>query len=886
MELQEISARIRAGNTLAVACRVAVVAGFSFAGSLGAQTVQVYDIPSGGSPSPLFGAQPFTQRLVDFEEIGLRPMPSSDCADCAPLPQPIDCRSSPDSLAIDAFLKQPLSTLPTRLANTTKPNPWAAKIATCVRPLGTTAMEGRPPGEWFSHQRWDEFQPQVYAVTMQAGARTNTGLRDSEQLHGYRTGEFGPGGLYHNTTGFPGFDGTTRGIEVRLHPNMPVQNPNSVWTFDGTLPYKVLMARTGETILLRHYDGLPIDAAANNGFGANTLSTHLHNGHNPGESDGFPHVFFFPGQFYDYVWPMVLARHDKVNTSATDVRAGRPDPSQPDGIRRVRGDYRETASTLWFHDHMLDFTAQNVYKGNAAAINIYSAIDRGNESFNCNYANAANPNLCLPSGSVLPWGNRDYDHNIMIADKATDRRGQLWFNTTNLDGFVGDIPTVNSKYKPYMEVRARKYRFRILNGSIARYYKLALVDQTGKTVPFYMIGNDGNIMEHAIPFDGTAGTQRGVLPTLAIAERYDIIVDFSTFTEGQRLYLVNLMEHKTGRGPEAKAVPLAAAFNGTYVGDPVVGRILEFRVKAYSGVDTSMNPADYVPGRRKMIERNTFTTAELATAPARTFTFGRSGGTDNRPWVVKTDGGASLSFEPNRLTAEPTRGGSAEKWTFVNGGGGWSHPIHVHFEEGHVISRDGLPPPVWERWARKDVFRVGPEVDSSVQMTVAYRFSEFNGSYVEHCHNTMHEDHAMMVRYDIKNPNQKIVVPTPFPDWDGVYYQPTVLEKFGDTDADYVPDDRDNCLTRPNPRQTDADADGYGNQCDADLNNDGLANAKDLDLLNALLAPAAGANALPVDAVRSGCPQCDLNDDGSVNLSDIDLLKGLLGLPLGPAAGK
>jgi len=63
--------------------------------------------------------------------------------------------------------------------------------------------------------------------------------------------------------------------------------------------------------------------------------------------------------------------------------------------------------------------------------------------------------------------------------------------------------TVNFLYKPFMEVRARKYRFRILNGCVSRYVKLALVDSRGNAVPFHLIANDGNIMEHSVAFDGT-----------------------------------------------------------------------------------------------------------------------------------------------------------------------------------------------------------------------------------------------------------------------------------------------------------------------------------------------------------------------------------------------
>ena len=164
--------------------------------------------------------------------------------------------------------------------------------------------------------------------------------------------------------------------------------------------------------MMRHYNALPINPEANRGFGLHTITTHEHNGHNPAESDGFANAFFFPGQFYDYRWPLQLAGYDTINTSATDPKAAFPcapgeqlwvndaNPGLKDcvnGSIKIRGDWRETMSTHWFHDHMLDFTAQNVYKGNAVMMNYYSALDRGNEAINDGV------NLKMPSGSAMPW---------------------------------------------------------------------------------------------------------------------------------------------------------------------------------------------------------------------------------------------------------------------------------------------------------------------------------------------------------------------------------------------------------------------------------------------------------------------------------------------------
>ncbi|MHC8334453.1 multicopper oxidase domain-containing protein [Pseudomonas sp. LB3P25] len=811
-----------------------------------------FNYPTNGKPSPLYGAQPFTQQLVLFEEFGPEKLdPTTPAAPLGfppaaigPLPQqdPTSAaRSAPPSAALDAFLRQPgLTPFPSLYSNVIDRNPWQKQIEFFLnRRIGSSA-EGRPPGKGWSHQRWNEFYPQMAYKTVQTGARLNTGGRDSRQMHRYAVGEFGPGGLYHNVAGIPATDGTAKGVDARFHPKMPIQNHNSVWTFDGTLPPKLLMVRYGQPTLMRHYNGLPIDPSANMGFGLHTITTHEHNGHTPAESDGYANAFFFPGQFYDYRWPIQLAGYDSINTKAEDPRAAFPCapgetlwtndliPSRKTcdhGTIKIRGDWRETMSTHWFHDHMLDFTAQNVYKGNAAMMNYYSALDRGNESVNDGV------NLRLPSGSALPWGNRDYDVNLLFADKAWDKNGQLWFNPFNTDGFLGDQVLVNWQWKPILDVRARSYRFRMLNGSVSRFFKLALVREIKGTsgefqgpagsgvsyarVPFHMIANDGNIMEHSVPFDGSMDldadgdkqNHNAILPTLGIAERFDIIVNFSKngIKPGDKLFFVNLLVHEDGKGPE-EPVSLANVLSEKYKavikqtskgpkwedGDPAVGKVLQLNVKAYTGQDLAMDPAAYEPAKPgkaeglvmiplKIHRDNAADKVLLAKARHRTFTFGRSDGTDEAPWTVKTDGGFGFHMDPRRLNTAtqlasgPTDAGAAgfgtlEVWNIKLGGEGWSHPVHVHFEEGIILSRGGKAPPEWEKWARKDVYRIGSEKDGLDSVEMAISFREFAGTYMEHCHNTQHEDNSMLLRWDIEKPGQFQLMPTPLPSWDGVRY--------------------------------------------------------------------------------------------------------------------
>ncbi|MDH5255560.1 MAG: dockerin type I domain-containing protein, partial [Gammaproteobacteria bacterium] len=91
---------------------------------------------------------------------------------------------------------------------------------------------------------------------------------------------------------------------------------------------------------------------------------------------------------------------------------------------------------------------------------------------------------------------------------------------------------------------------------------------------------------------------------------------------------------------------------------------------------------------------------------------------------------------------------------------------------------------------------------------------------------------------------------------------------------DGVVDDLDNCTLVANPGQCDSDGDGYGNHCDADLNNNGTVNAQDSVLIRAALGqPSVGPVFNPAD----------LNCSGSVNAQDNVLFRRLVGQPPGPS---
>jgi FtsP/CotA-like multicopper oxidase with cupredoxin domain len=541
-------------------------------------------------------------------------------------------------------------------------------------------------------------------------------------------------------------------FQPRFHPDLPDQDPLKLWTFNGTIPPKLLLGRYGEPILFRHYNRLPFDIRQNGGFGRHTISTHEHNGHHGAENDGFTGAFFYPGQFYDYHYPIVLAGLKTINTSASDPRAGGPDDNG--GIMKVSGDWHETMSTHWFHDHMFSFTSQNVYKGNAGMFNIYSALDRGNEEINDGI------NLRLPSGTAKSWGNLDYDVNLMLADKAWDEDGQLFFDIFQDDGFLGDRITVNLAYKPYFEVERRKYRFRILNGAVARFFKIALSDAS----PMIQIANDDNLLPKPVTL-----TQ---LDEQGIAERYDIVIDFSRYKVNDRVWMVNLAEHLNGKKP-FRLLSIAEALSGKSL-DPGVGKFLEFRiVRDPVQPDKSRVPSTLIPN------------PDLSKIPVvreRVFEFGRDARqtskdavtTGEGPWGIATDRNINLASKFlaanfGRVSAAP-RYGTREIWHLKNDGGGWDHPIHIHFEECQTLARDGKARniPEAER-GRKDVWRLRTSSD----VTITLQFRDFAGMFMEHCHNTTHEDFAMLLRWEIDDKGAPYVrpLPTPIPRPQGVQFQ-------------------------------------------------------------------------------------------------------------------
>ncbi|MCC7259187.1 MAG: hypothetical protein IT486_12555 [Gammaproteobacteria bacterium] len=99
-----------------------------------------------------------------------------------------------------------------------------------------------------------------------------------------------------------------------------------------------------------------------------------------------------------------------------------------------------------------------------------------------------------------------------------------------------------------------------------------------------------------------------------------------------------------------------------------------------------------------------------------------------------------------------------------------------------------------------------------------------------------------------------------------------------DADADGAHDGKDNCSAVANGpllpdgggnSQRDTDGDGYGNRCDADLDNSGFVNAADLGIFKLRYLTAD--------------PHADFNGDGFVNAGDLGIFKQLYLRPPGPS---
>ena len=473
-------------------------------------------------------------------------------------------------------------------------------------------------------------------------------------------------------------------VEQRLsnivtHPDLPAQ---PLWGFDGLVPGPLYVERYGQPVLVRNRNNLPV--ANNGGFGKELVTTHLHNGHTPSESDGNPCDNFGPGKFYDHHYPNVLAG---INSTHKDQG----------------GDIQEAMSTLWYHDHMHDFTSQNVYKGLAGMYLLFNDHDTGDET----------TGFHLPSFGDGASDDSNFDVPMLFSDHLYDEDGILTFDTFNFDGVLGDRFLVNGLVQPVMHVHPRRYRFRWLDAGPSRFYEFFFTDKTNlnQRIKFHQISTDGNLLERPVEVESAR---------ISVAERADVIIDFSKYA-GKTLYIENRLEQEDGRGPTGKVLPAGQ-------GDLILKIVVDLPPVA----DNSADPATIT---------RFYGLPDKTEAPriTRTFNFDRSNGN----WTIN---GRSMDPECQEVRLK-VKQNTVEHWVINNSSGGWQHPAHIHFEEFQFLSVNGRPPASTGLVlnGRKDVVRL----EHNMQTKTFFRFRDFLGKYPFHCHNVVHEDHAMMLIWEI-----------------------------------------------------------------------------------------------------------------------------------------
>ncbi len=510
-------------------------------------------------------------------------------------------------------------------------------------------------------------------------------------------------------------------FQVSQSPDLPLQ---TIWGFnDGTGPISpgpTYQAFYGTPQMTRNINALP-PANQNGGFGFPSVTTHLHNGHTPSESDGNPCDFYEIGQFCDQYYPNVLAGFNSTNPPL--------------------GDINESLSTLFYHDHRVDFTAQNTYKGLIGFYCLFNQFDTGDES----------------TGFHLPRFPQ-FDIPLLFADKVYDpTTGLLFFDLFNLDGILGDKFLVNGKIQPVLHVHPRRYRFRLLDSGPSRFLQFFLTGSVGTssptTNPFFVIANDGNLLPNPVQVNSVR---------IGVAERVDIIIDFSKFA-GQTLYLENRLRQLNGMGPVPPAnfitpnptngVAQAECNDGSgnILGDILSAGhgnlLLQFVVDlptvGDNSVDPATNPTFYSLPSTNVTPRVT-----------RTFKFDRLNG----QWSVNGQFmdcaiGPSGFSERFRFTVQQN---SVENWILFNATGDWTHPIHIHLEEHQILSRNRIPIPSGNvEKSRKDV----TQLRQNERVLLFFRFRDWVGKYPIHCHNVVHEDHAMMAIWQVQPTGDTVAVP-------------------------------------------------------------------------------------------------------------------------------
>ncbi len=555
--------------------------------------------------------------------------------------------------------------------------------------------------------------------------------------------------------------------------NLPA---STIYGFNGTFPGPMINAEYGKPVLVwfsNHLAENPLNLDRQD-FGDPDLRflTHLHNAHTAPESDGNPHYAFLFGP-KDHGFP--------INSSVDQLYLNWP----------AGNDSREKQSFFLFHDHVMDFTGANVYKGMVGLYPLYDPennLDAGDEtqglrlpgvrtnhadgSFDVKYdVPLAIYDVRVHDGVTIHKDFHDVQGEFPAAGNPRTHPewwGKSFFKHFPNHGFVGDIFTVNGTAFPVLEVDRRKYRFRFLDCSISRIYEFQLMTSTNgpkaakdlgynseadlqgqyriedgqQAMNFTQIATDGGLM----PFPITRDTFE-----LWPAKRREHIVDFSRYKDGSPtkkgdvIYLTNVMKMPDGRmwsnstrfSPDPKyKIPILKIVIGDDAPDDSV----------LPGPTTKLRDLPPLPANWQTLldDRLIFEVQR-----------GSAGG--ELEWLIN-----GKPFDPTiELLSLKNRAGhqypatpqknSFNLWEIRNGGGGWVHPIHLHLEEHRTVLRNNKDVTVTpDAGHPDDISREDLVALDRSESVVIYRgFRDFVGPYVAHCHNLMHEDHAMMFGWTI-----------------------------------------------------------------------------------------------------------------------------------------
>ncbi|WP_320784005.1 multicopper oxidase family protein [Streptomyces sp. CRN 30] len=360
---------------------------------------------------------------------------------------------------------------------------------------------------------------------------------------------------------------TQRAAELDILPGLKTR----AWTYGGTFPGPTLVSRSGRRTVVRHRNDLDRPAVV-----------HLHGGHTPAASDGYPTSLILPadGSYDAHRAAMDMSGGDHgmaMDHGAMDLA---------EGTRSYTYPFDQRAATLWYHDHRMGYTGAAVWMGLAG---FHLVHDDEEER--------------LP----LPRGERDIP--LMIADRSFTADGQFrypWIDPelhtpgvtdAYMNGVLGDVVLVNGAPWPVLETERLRYRLRFLNASNARLYKLELDPQPPGGDAFTQIGSDGGLLDRPRGHDALE---------LAPAERFDVVVDFARYRPGTRVRLLNrfgdgstaeVMRFDVGSGSPKDDTRVPERLSEVARLDPhgaVVTRDFHFRG---STAGWTINGKEYEPGR-------------------------------------------------------------------------------------------------------------------------------------------------------------------------------------------------------------------------------------------------------------------------------------------------